>query len=192
MGRKEEILEAAKERFFRYGYKKTTLEEVAGDVGMVKSALYKHYTNKEALFQAVIDYMSLGYMTRAIEVMRRSSSGEDRIRGLLHEGAQFIYDHLKEYKPNKDLWNELRPYIMLDAADHYAQFESFLAQAITEGIEQGELSCTDPVKAARIIHMMVDSIDEKMIYDQLTIGDVKRLLDFAVDMLISGLKRRGE
>ena len=48
-----EILRAAQRMFQRYGYRKTTIEDIAGEAGKGKSSLYYYYKNKEALFLAV-------------------------------------------------------------------------------------------------------------------------------------------
>jgi AcrR family transcriptional regulator len=47
------ILEAARERFMRYGFSKVTMEEIASDLGISKKTLYKHYSNKEQVLQGV-------------------------------------------------------------------------------------------------------------------------------------------
>jgi TetR/AcrR family transcriptional regulator len=49
------ILNAAQERFARFGYSKATMDEIAGDVQMGKASLYYYYPTKEKLFQAVIE-----------------------------------------------------------------------------------------------------------------------------------------
>jgi AcrR family transcriptional regulator len=54
--RTQEILQAAQEAFARHGYKKTTVEDIAERLGMVKSALYYYYRNKQELFIAVIEH----------------------------------------------------------------------------------------------------------------------------------------
>ena len=48
------ILEAAQKRFGHFGLGKTTMTEIATDVGMSKASLYYYYPDKEHLFFAVI------------------------------------------------------------------------------------------------------------------------------------------
>lgn len=55
---KERLLEAALEIFARDGYTGTNLKEIAGAVGIVKSALYRHFDSKEAIWEAVKDMMA--------------------------------------------------------------------------------------------------------------------------------------
>jgi AcrR family transcriptional regulator len=51
---REEILNGAKDLFERFGFKKTTMEDIAKQIGKSKSALYYYYKTKEEIFEAVI------------------------------------------------------------------------------------------------------------------------------------------
>ena len=51
---REDILNGARELFERFGFKKTTMEDIARQVGKSKSALYYYYKTKEEIFEAVI------------------------------------------------------------------------------------------------------------------------------------------
>src|SRR5258708_36742368 len=46
------ILEAATPVFLRYGYKKTSMDDLARAAGLSRQGLYLHFENKEALFKA--------------------------------------------------------------------------------------------------------------------------------------------
>ncbi|HSH20710.1 MAG TPA: TetR/AcrR family transcriptional regulator, partial [Draconibacterium sp.] len=51
---RENILKIAREIFSKYGFKKTTLDDIANAVRKGKSSLYYYFDSKEDLFQAVI------------------------------------------------------------------------------------------------------------------------------------------
>ncbi|PIF05120.1 MAG: TetR family transcriptional regulator, partial [Draconibacterium sp.] len=51
---RENILKIAREIFSKYGYKKTTLDDIASAVRKGKSSLYYYFKSKEDLFHAVI------------------------------------------------------------------------------------------------------------------------------------------
>ena len=51
---KENILKIAREIFSKYGYKKTTLDDIANAVRKGKSSLYYYFKSKDDLFQAVV------------------------------------------------------------------------------------------------------------------------------------------
>jgi AcrR family transcriptional regulator len=49
------ILKAAQKRLGIYGYEKTTMQEIASDIGMSKASLYYYFPDKDYLFKAVIE-----------------------------------------------------------------------------------------------------------------------------------------
>lgn len=52
--RAERILDAAAALMARYGYDKTTVDDIAREAGISKGAIYLHYKGKEALFDALL------------------------------------------------------------------------------------------------------------------------------------------
>lgn len=52
--REARILDAANSLITHYGYDKTTVDDIAGEAGVSKGAIYLHFKSKEALFEALI------------------------------------------------------------------------------------------------------------------------------------------
>jgi len=52
--RQTEILEAAIGVFLRYGFKKTSMDDLARAAGISRQGLYLHFPTKEALFKAMV------------------------------------------------------------------------------------------------------------------------------------------
>lgn len=57
MDTKEKILQAALALFARDGYEAVSVSMIAGELGITKGALYKHYENKQALFESIVRRM---------------------------------------------------------------------------------------------------------------------------------------
>lgn len=58
---KDEILNAALTVFSGKGYEGALLRDISASLGITKPALYKHYESKEALWNAMIDYVERYY-----------------------------------------------------------------------------------------------------------------------------------
>lgn len=59
--RRKEILEKSTECFIKFGYNKTTLDEIGDAIGFNKAALYYYFKNKEELFiQVVNNQLTIG------------------------------------------------------------------------------------------------------------------------------------
>ena len=61
---KDRILEAALEMFSQKGYEGTNLRELAASLGLVKSAMYRHFESKEEIWNALLDRMIAYYGER--------------------------------------------------------------------------------------------------------------------------------
>ncbi len=59
--RADRILDAAAELIQRWGYKKTTIDDIARQAGVAKGTIYLHWKTREALFQALLtrEYLTL-------------------------------------------------------------------------------------------------------------------------------------
>ncbi len=55
--RREQILTAATEAFARNGFAATSLDDIAGQAGITRVLLYRHFDSKTDLYQAVLDRM---------------------------------------------------------------------------------------------------------------------------------------
>jgi AcrR family transcriptional regulator len=64
---KENILQTALRLFARYGYEATSVSVIAGELGMTKGALYKHYKNKRDIFDCIVKRMYQTDVGRAKE-----------------------------------------------------------------------------------------------------------------------------
>jgi len=77
---KENILKIAREIFSKYGYKKTTLDDIANAVRKGKSSLYYYFKSKEDLFQAVI-MKEVDILAHELEiVINRNTDPVDKLR----------------------------------------------------------------------------------------------------------------
>src|SRR5919108_1958694 len=67
--RQERVLAVALEVFGRYGFRKTSMDEIARSADISRQGLYLHFANKEALFRAAIRHeldTALGDVARCL------------------------------------------------------------------------------------------------------------------------------
>jgi len=81
-GRRAAILDAAVRVFLRYGFKKTSMDDLARAAGLSRQGLYLHFATKEDLFKAAVSTLvaSLRAATRAA-LSREDEGVEARILG---------------------------------------------------------------------------------------------------------------
>ncbi len=51
--KRESILSAAQTQFSRYGFRRTSMEDIAKETGVSRASLYSHFENKEEIFRTL-------------------------------------------------------------------------------------------------------------------------------------------
>ncbi len=100
--RTHEILQAAQEAFARHGYKKTTVEDIAERLGMVKSALYYYYRNKQELFIAVIEHEVVLFFDNIRNHLDAGAGVEERLVIYSQQSNKFHQDFHNLYNLTVD------------------------------------------------------------------------------------------
>ncbi|MDP1677981.1 MAG: TetR/AcrR family transcriptional regulator [Bacteroidota bacterium] len=63
---KERILDLARDRFFKMGFNKVTLDEISGELGISKKTMYKFFPSKEDLVKTIV-HMTLRSAQKEVE-----------------------------------------------------------------------------------------------------------------------------
>ena len=101
-----DLLEAGKKVFLEMGFRDASLRKIAAMLGVTTGAIYRYYTDKEALFDAIVSGPAeeLVNRYRAAHQEYSSISLEEQISGLGQVSEKnswmmdFIYDHFDEFK----------------------------------------------------------------------------------------------
>lgn len=96
------ILEAARDLFARYGFKKTTMEDIAMALRKGKSSLYYYFKNKEEIFQAVIGLESEILFTKLNDVVKSEGNAQVKLRNYVIVRMETISELLNYQKVLKE------------------------------------------------------------------------------------------
>ncbi len=66
---KSKLLKASKTLFWKHGIKRVTVEEICDKANVNKMSFYRHFKNKEAIAQALIEQLFKSSIKRYIEIM---------------------------------------------------------------------------------------------------------------------------
>jgi AcrR family transcriptional regulator len=86
--RRDALLEAAVGVFARYGFRKTSMDEVARAAGVSRQGLYLQFADKEELFRTCVTFKLTRQLTAAIAALARSDASlESRLVAACDEWA---------------------------------------------------------------------------------------------------------
>lgn len=79
---RQDLLEAAEQRFVRDGYHHTSLEDIADDAGYTKGAVYSAYESKAGLFLALLDAVIDRRLAEISELLSDHRTGPELLAAL--------------------------------------------------------------------------------------------------------------
>src|ERR1700738_4139750 len=82
-GKPNAIVLAALELFARYGYRKTSIDDIAQAAQVAKRTVYLHFENKAAVFLAILEYLGDQVRQRCAAAEHAAGTAVDRLTGLL-------------------------------------------------------------------------------------------------------------
>jgi len=88
------IMETAVGLFARYGFTKTSLEDIASAAQIAKGTVYYYFPGKEELFTSVIEQKMDEYYRMLNEHLDAVEGFEQKLREVLHVPVKFIYEHM--------------------------------------------------------------------------------------------------
>jgi len=130
------ILEVAYQYFIKQGYKNTTMDEIAQELGMSKKTLYKYFPGKLELLAATFDILKTRLSIKVSALLdNKLIPYTVKLKSLLSTVASDvstinpkILDELRDHAPS--IWADLLAYIRESG---YLRFQKL----IQEGIEKG-------------------------------------------------------
>jgi AcrR family transcriptional regulator len=77
---KEHLIDVARDVFARFGYKKTTVDDIAQKAGKAKSSLYYYFKSKEDIFIAVLEKEATILRSKIVNALVNISNPADQLR----------------------------------------------------------------------------------------------------------------
>ncbi|MDO8421939.1 MAG: helix-turn-helix domain-containing protein [Parvibaculum sp.] len=85
------ILDAALELFRQYGYRRTSMEDIAGAANVAKGTLYIYFKSKDELFEALARRLAEQVGLNVREVLARDLPFEDKVLAVLDAKIGFAF-----------------------------------------------------------------------------------------------------
>ena len=163
---RERIMVKADELFRQFGFGKTTVADIAAELDMSPANIYKFFSSKEDIIQAVAD-RNLVVLSEAVQQhMVESGPALDRIEMVLLT----VYRHTVDILRNERQVFKLMIRAYEQKWDCVDQWDKFLIQTFTklvkEGMSTGEFKAGDAVATAHLLFDCLILIRTPHLYQQ--------------------------
>ena len=91
--KQQTIFNASLKLFARYGFKKTTVEDVAAEVGMTKSNLYFYVSNKRELYEQTVSNALIQWRDSVASAILQVDDVVERFRVMAMKSFEYLSSH---------------------------------------------------------------------------------------------------
>lgn len=188
---REQILEAANRRFQQYGYGKTTMAEIASDVGMSAANLYRYFENKQDIGAGLALRCFAQKEELLREVLRRPGLGAaERLEAFILTLVRYMHGQCSDQPRINELVEDVagnRP----DIVERKHQGErALIAEILAEGNRSGEFEVTDVVAMAETVLSTLALFSVPIFMQAYPLEVFERKAVNVASLLVRGLARR--
>lgn len=151
MDRKQEIIRAATSCFTMFGYKATTMEQVAKIANVGKGTIYTFFNNKEELFNDIVLTLIREMKVEADAVLDPTLSLMDNAQRAMMKMLQFREQHLLFAKLVEEEKALHTPAVKQMIVAIEEEIVSYVASRIEAGVGKGEVRECDAQMVAYLL-----------------------------------------
>ena len=159
--KKNKILQAASECFARFGYEKTTMDDIGRLVGLNKASIYYYYKNKESIFMEVIFQERSKYIDALQKNINPAGTAREKIISYVVGRYRFIVEYSNLYNLSNESLNQIQPFF-LDIYKTVIDGEvEFVRKLIEEGIKDNQLQPCDSKRVSAGVITIGDALKHR-------------------------------
>lgn len=146
---KDQIADVVAKHVARFGYQKTTVDDIAADLGISKKTLYRHFDSKREMYGYLVDRLARENRAEMAAALVALPTYREKVTALVATILTMARAHVVETSES-DWRGEFEV-----AADAYREATgSLLEDLVRRGIEEGEFAVRDAALARRMVSAM--------------------------------------
>ncbi|PZM12496.1 TetR family transcriptional regulator [Rhizobium tubonense] len=183
------ILDSAERLFRHYGYGKTTVADIARDLGMSTANIYRFFASKTEIHQAVCGRMLEMSYNIALTISRLPISASDRLRQYVNAQYQMTVEvMLDEQKVHEMVIIAIeRDWHVIEK--HVDRIHDIIADIIREGIAAGEFAEQDAEIASKCFGAATVTLCHPQMVAQCLAKENRAMPEDLIDYAIRALKK---
>jgi AcrR family transcriptional regulator len=193
---KEKIRQAAHQCVARFGFEKTTLDDIAKEVGLNKASLYYYYKNKEDIFLEITTDATRQFLeTLKTSTLAVNGGIEAQVRHFLVERSAYYLKMAADIHISEETLRQVEHLFYEQIRDVEVQERAFLASLLDAAITAGHLRPTDAERLAQTLIHLSESVKKAVKEAQPDLRQTESVLekvaenvDFMLGIIFGGLR----
>jgi AcrR family transcriptional regulator len=188
---RRQILDAAEARFRVYGYRKTTMAEIAEDADMSAGNLYRYFEDKQDIAAACAGRCIGQRIEQLRAVLRQPApSVGERLERFVLTMLRCTHERFHQQKKISELIETVageRPQIVHEKNEAE---QALIAEILAQGNACGEFDVPDVIAAARTVHSATVLFNVPIFMSLYPLEEFEQAARNVVALLLRGLVRR--
>jgi AcrR family transcriptional regulator len=169
------IVLAGLQLFTRYGYRKTSIDDIALAAQVAKRTVYLHFENKAAVFLAILEYLGDQVRKRGAAAERAGGTAVERLTGLLDAYFGMAFELFSKSEHMPELEETLSKLARARIDDLNTQHEERLARFLRSLQKTGAIGGPPQgLSVEQIVHILMQTAEGAK-HDPKVQGDRKAL-----------------
>jgi len=147
---KEAIADQFQKHFNHFGYKKTSVDEVAHELHISKKTIYQHFSSKEEIFYHIVRRIAHQYRQRMEKPLQDLPTCREKMAHLIRD----IFAESRRWLKQNDAFEFKYKYEIAELAfqDTYAELITEIVQA---GADAGEFTIDEAALTSRFVRGII-------------------------------------
>lgn len=188
------ILKAAKDCFARYGYEKTTLDDIGKIARLNKASLYYYFKNKEDIFIQVVLSEAKDFIEKLQNSALQAESIEEKIVIYLIARMRYYRDVLNLHQLSVTIVQEIQP--KFDEVYQGVKNEeiAYLESILKQGIKQKVFELHNSLQIAEVLITIADALKHEATFRSNTFdmasvdySEAEKKIEMITKLILKGL-----
>jgi len=184
------IVKSATQVFTRFGFKKTSMDDIARSIRMGKSSIYYYFKSKEEIFQAVVDSEADLLRIKVNKILEGSDDSMSKLRAYVKLRMDLIkqLSNYMEILKNDDLMNlALTEKIRKKYDDEEV---TIIRRILEEGNDKGVFKVKDLNLSSLAIVTAMKGLEVPLVTSSMGVESLNMIIDDMLDILFFGIVKR--
>ncbi|NSW44733.1 MAG: TetR/AcrR family transcriptional regulator [Bacteroidales bacterium] len=186
---REQIINAAAVVFGRFGYKKTTMDEIGMAAGKGKTAIYYYFKNKEDVFKAVVECEATELEKALFNAISDKNTPEEKLKSYFYARMRTMLNLSNFYDAMKNEVLDHLPFINKIRTEVDAKEIALVKDILDEGIRKGYFEVKDIEMATITLVTALKGLEIPLFVEN-KVNNMSMYIDHLIHIICYGLIKR--
>ena len=187
---KETILQVASNIFKKFGFQKTTVDEIAHAARKAKGSIYYYFKNKDEIFQSVVEKEYQHLKNELLKIVNNTENSGYKLKNYFLTRIKIMYD---SQNFNEILNNDYFKYFNFTqniSKKFKNQEKIFVKSILSEGVKNNELIINNIDLSTQALIIAFNGFENQYLIKRNSIAAVESEVNEIFDIIFNGIKKR--